>query len=1144
MSTLSNQINSYAIEVGLEFATTYNPTPVQTGSTTLTTNYILAGNTPELQNVGPTGGSNSWKFNLDTLGCRIRQQDTQWRANFNDKNWSLGFWVNFGSLPSASFSDGNFFNLSYALPTTGCGYAVNVIYKDNGFRWAYAGDINGAIFYDLNQATIQTNRWYYVAVTRNSDLMNFYVDNQQVYSITNPGTATLSNINFGYAGPFANTYFNISNYYFAPLSTIGSTERTAIWNAGNPTIINGGYTAEPMTSSCLFVDPIISGSGLLNVTAITATALQTEPTIATTIGDHTEITTSILVSAQLPSNIIVIGQRNVNNTITEILTASIEMINNVDITTGSDNSVSALEMTATALIVEPILPVSALTASVISGNHTVYVTPNYYSLVKTLNPYLYINNGESAANIVNYGYQSGTFVKGSDLSVNQSSPFPLDMVAEGKSWKGSSGNNSNGYITFETTNYANSFNNLIGTGNFAYEVWVNPQQFPTNPQGGNDDPSFSIINSEKLKLTLQDSYGDILSYTPRYLELTINNSVSTTYSLTAPIDSSPLSVNNWNHIVINVYQSGINANQRLVQLWINGQIVFNQNISFTTWTDNADKINYILGSNAASLQYLSDMYYDELAIYSAPLTNSQIIQHNNFISNLSPNYTHITSTLNSDVESGDHNYAVTSNINVAATPITCSALFVNPVITAIKNINYTSGILTASALNTDAIVYWGWTIYATPAIAYAEIPSAYFLNDIYYQYVQTNITPYRYVTFDSPNAELDYGTDADYSVIPTTIGGTIVNPDLGINGKSAKTTGISYITDGVILNESEWNDSWGTGQNSYHSAFWFQRASDDPSTTGLRVLWNLNGYKDNQHVILYQYQGKLHMQFNNGSGTFIEQDTTNGIDLFDYERHFIVIEFDHTNVNNNTVRLYVDTVLKMTINLGAYTGTTTNASSADSGSNDESNNHPRLSIGCLITPFAATALPVTPTNTKLIVDEVYWDKNSITQQQVTNLYAAMPDKTNKIIVATPLTASDELVMPTILTQAILSAAPATASAQIVDPSLYIVRIVSVSAPTLQCSALMGQAIGFVPININSDVFVATAIFNNAGVKITVSGGPMIATMTMPQQIGSIFYTGVYDDEISFIFANTATTYVRYLMNESYKNTIPLYKEIK
>jgi hypothetical protein len=399
------------------------------------------------------------------------------------------------------------------------------------------------------------------------------------------------------------------------------------------------------------------------------------------------------------------------------------------------------------------------------------------------------------------------------------------------------------------------------------------------------------------------------------------------------------------------------------------------------------------------------------------------------------------------------------------------------------------------------------------------------------------------VTFDAADGTLDYGTDNDYSVTPTTIGGTVVNPDLGINGKSVKTTGSLYITDGVILNESEWNDSWGTGANDWHSAFWFQRALDDNSTTGLRVLWNLNGYKDNQHAVLYQYQGRLHMQFNNGSGTFIETDST-ALDLFDYQRHFIVIDHNHGGGGTNTIKLYVDSVLRFTVNIGSITPTTTNAATADSGPNDEANNRARLSVGCLITPFGSTALPVQPTTTKLIIDEVYWDKNVITQTQVTNLYNAMPDKTNKTVVAEPFIASDELVMPAFSTSSVLATAPLTASGSLVQPGITAVLNRVTSADVMTATALAGNARVFEDRIITADIFLSTAIFNSAGVRISVPGGPMLATVTMPTGIGSIYYTGRYDNTIPYTFKKIPSKYVRYLMNKSTAKSIPIYKEVK
>jgi hypothetical protein len=808
-------------------------------------------------------------------------------------------------------------------------------------------------------------------------------------------------------------------------------------------------------------------------TPATATALMTDPTIAVTIGDHVEITTSITASAIFPSNIVVTTQININNVITEVLTASTTIGDNITISAGTNVSISSTQLTASALLVDPIGSQMPMIASASMPDGTASVTPNYYSLVKSLNPYLYIYDGKSTTT-TNAGYQTGTFTKDLNLQTLQNLGTPLSLVGEGKSWAGPIGS-SDGRFQFTTTTTAESFDELVSNGTFAWEAWVKPNQVPYYVS----DPTIYYVDGP-VKIALFPKYG-IGSNTAPITRISIKTGTTTFVNFDIASSNLPLSAGNWAHIVIQSYDDGT-ANKRRAELWINGSRYLTSQYSYTNWTsDTATSI--IFGSqNASSFGTITKTFsgqgIDEVAIYSNALTNSQIIQHNNFIGTLSPNVYHNATAITVDADSGNHLVLAIDNVNIPESPVTANALFVN------KSISATP--LTASALNTDVTVYWGWTINAIPATAYAEKPATYFLNDIYYQYVQTNIAPYRYVTFDSANAVEDYGTDADYSVVPTTIGGTVVNPDLGINGK--------YITDGVILNESEWNDSWSTGQNSYHSAFWFQRAADDASTTGLRVLWNLNGYKDNQHVVLYQYQGKLHMQFNNGSGTWIEQDSTNGIDLFDYQRHLVIIEFDHTNTNNNTVRLYVDAVLKMTVNLGAYTGSTTNASSADSGPNNEINNHPRLSVGCLITPFGSTALPVQPTNTKLIIDEIYWDKSPISLQQVQNLYAAMPDKTNKIIFPTPLTASDELVMPAFSISSRLAIAPLIASVEVIEPGTTADREVIYTSTIYGVTAELVAPKIFENKLINADIFVATAIFNSPGVLITIPGGPMTASI--------------------------------------------------
>jgi hypothetical protein len=1106
-SALNTKINSYTLNRGIEFDEAFSLTPTRTGTNTLGTyTQNLSPNITYESTVGPPGGSGSWKFvlnnatNMNSWFLNATNPSTTEGAGISDGDWSMGVWFNLAALPNG----GGFSPLIICVAPTAStvGYSIAVSGADN------AGDSNkitfnpngGIAFYG---PVVTVNQWHYAAIVKTGTSASYYYDGTLVTTKTALSAGgTITGFRFGGAGYGATntTTMNLSNYYLTSTSQIGATQVGEIWTVGSTSAsTNITVNETPATATALMVESVRSASANITETPATASALMTEPTIVIVANNNTQVTTSFLASVNIPENIVASAIKNVNNVVTEILTASAELINNVIVSTGIDDSFSAAEFVASAELIEPVLARKPMTASATMPGGNASVTPNYYSLVKNDNPLFYTNL--DASTITNFGSWSGvTYSVGSGVTKNLDSTNKMQLIGEGKSWRFASGSSANvNFVRVIPTNPQTTIRDIVLSKNYTLEAWTKINNEVTGVYSGFEIDFGNISFKIDRSTDLPDP--NIISNAPGiYLEA--NSLVfgfdgtfgggsglvpqnSTNYFISTP-NVSLIKTNDWNHVVIRV--SGNN-----VSVYINGSFLtgFTKAIDTTAITNasvNYNEVNIYDGFDTND----GGAYIDEIAIYGSALTQSTIIDHFSFINNKSPNSTVFAADFEATVNQQDHNFAVQSNSIIAETPATSSGLFVMPVVIAQKVINISASPLTASALNTDVTVYWGWTIYATPAIAYAERPEAYFLNDLYYQYVQTNIAPYRYVTFDAADGTLDYGTDNDYSVTPTTIGGTVVNPDLGINGKSVKTTGSSYITDGVILNESEWNDSWSTGQNSYHSAFWFQRALDDNSTTGLRVLWNLNGYKDNQHVVLYQYQGKLHMQFNNGSGTFVEQDTT-ALNLFDYQRHFVVIEFDHTNANNNTVRLYVDAVLRSTINLGAYTGTTTNASSADSGPNNEANNRPRLSIGCLITPFGSTALPVQPTTTKLIIDEVYWDKNSITQTQVTNLYNAMPDKTNKTVVAEPFIASDELVMPGISRSSVLATAPFTASGSLVQPGITAVLNRVTSANVMTATALAGNARVFEDRIITADIFLATAIFNSAGVKISIPGGPMIAS---------------------------------------------------
>jgi hypothetical protein len=1116
MGQLSDKINSYNLLRGMTLDEPYTLPYTQTGTIANSTssNIAILGNVPFQDLSGPVPGQTAWTFNYGpsygNAASRFRDSNSSLTNVFQlggspsyTADYAIGFWIKINQWPSMYDDNDNARPvLSFiGLESITYGFSMSLAYDNDpesptfeqkAFLWNAYGDTTAFLGADKN---LEEDKWYYIAIKRYSstgqqDYSRVYLDGELIYENL---TTSFSNVSFtalrwGSGLGTIDTSISIANIHIARNSVLTETAIQEIYNSA----FSVNFAATP----------------------ITASALSLQPTIVAIVGNHVEVVTSFASSAILPTSITTVASKNINFIVTEILTASTIIGDNVSIYVGNDASFSSTEMTATAEIISGFVSRQPMNASAIFPQPNIYVAPSYYNLVKSLNPYAYFADGQT--NSTNFGYQTGTFTKGNTSGTlsNQTPTFPLDAIGEGKSWYFTGTNNGEHWLTFESPTIQTSFNEIIKTQDASIEFWFRPESaFVLRT---NRDQNW-WFQSEAVSFGPYERETDLQSqdHILKAFRIKIKTGPSTfTYFIGG---AGHVFKNTWQHVVLRKYD-GTGTN-RVFELWVNGILLISGSISqsaLSSWTTSEKIVKLGADDYEAAENGIDSGYVDEWALYNRALSNSQIINHHDFVMSQSPNAEIQPIALEANLAFGTHSFIIQANIEFSQSSIIVSSLIVEPLVIASKNINFQSTSLTASANNTDVTVYWGWTINATPMSSYSESVNAFRLDDTYSAYIQTNIAPYRYVTFDKNDSYLDTGTDDDYSVVSTSVGGTIVNPDLGINGKSAKTAGTSYITDGVILKESEWNDSWGTGQNSYHSAFWFQRALDDNSTTGLRVLWNLNGYKDNQHVVLYQYQGKLHMQFNNGSGTFVEQDTS-ALDLFDYERHFVVIEFDHTNNNNNIVRLYVDAVLRSTINLGEYTGSTTNASSADSGPNNETNNHPRLSIGCLITPFAATALPVAPANTKLIIDEVYWDKNSITQTQVTNLYNIMPDKNNNTITAEPFTASAQVVQPEIRTSSILTSAALTASGAMVQPQLTTDReIVTVAIP-LVATANAGDARVFEDKIITSDLFIASVIFNDAGVRITIPGGPMLASAYSPKQI-----------KFNSLPVTELTSYIRYL----------------
>jgi hypothetical protein len=1155
MSALSDKILSF----GPEFYTTFG---IHTNTGAYTTSPVNIGTqignevTWTLSNEAPVplneyyavpsnpGPDNQgcWQWGIggggDTTATRFRATSSfiqNWKQLENGGNlpdtYSTGIWFRI-TAPLANLAQNNPATVIFDDYMAGAGIelklgggAINSSAKGKLEVGVAGGAVGGTSFgFATSGVRVDDGVWHYVNINWNRPTTNSF--NYEVFldgaslggrtgmTVSSPNTIYRQTIGSTTGSPnMGSSAMQIAHLYVKSVA-LTSAQISEIWQSTQGGT-NVSISETPATASALFVDPAISTSSNINFTETpaTASALMTDPTIIITSPSYTFVQTSISVSAELLTNISVSATQNLNYVVSTTFNATTELINNVTITTGTNASFSAAEFTATAEIIEP-LPLSRppMTASALMVNPTLAITPNYRQLVKELIPSFYVAdpyvvdpNESLIPTFYNDGYDNwGTPYTDNGIRA-EFGPAPMSAVGNGNSFYfvGSS-TNANRQWGFNDSNAVNSSNYFNypnnNTNNFTLEFWINFKQSMTTEKSVFDLGPLDIrIDTNSISLTMAG-------------EDVPNDGLPPTYTHTQNFIST---LNSWNHFVITGSYSNNNLNLT-TQIWYNGALLGTTNSKYVNTIYPGTGILFNDGGEtSASINHI--------ALYKQVLTNSQISNHHNFISTASPNKTIYDDAREISATSGDHNFVVTSNAYYDADPIPVSALIVQPTIIAGVSINVPVLPHTASAQLPMPSLKLDITATETAATAYAELLNPFVLSNLYYQYVQANIVPYRYVSFDAANPYADYGTDTDYSVIPTTVNGTIVGPGEAINGKSAKTAGNNYATDGVILKESEHDDNWGTGNNSYHSSFWFRQAPEDTST-GLRVLWNLNSQYDSQNVILYHYQNKLHLQINNQVGNPITVTSANNVNIFDLDRHFIVVASHHNN-NNNILYVYVDTVLVLTQNISTYSVTTIN-NPIHVGANNEANNFPRLGIGCLITPFVNTALPVVPTNTILYIDEVYWDKNDINQTTINALFNMMPDQNNNNSPADTMLADAQSVNATVSTEVVFVQTSMTANAELVMPVVIAELNLITSASPMEASALLMPGEVFEDMEIFPDVMVASAIFNSVGVIISIPAGAMTASVTFPTEIffsdgfGEIYLDGVYPAYVRHIRADS------------------------
>ena len=1153
MSQLNDKLLSYTHERGIEFgdnstASGFNAdnTLDSTGTITTYPQWTLSGAIPVLVADSPTfGAGHSMQFNSNSAAGSIPFVSTTAStefAPFTDGLFTFGFWFKLNTLPTGTSAG--------ALTLFRTGTSTNRIQVSGSSNSTNPSKLNINISGStvVHGPTLQANRWYFIAIRRFANTANnmvIYLDGEQIGTANQSTIQTATQIQYS-SNSNAGCSWKISDYFVGDPAIFDATAISEIWTAGtqsaatNVTITETPATAsnahfpepvvstttgisfgtEPGTASSLITDPTIFGNANYEQTFAPASALLTEPTLTFTFNDNTEVVTSITASAELINPFNFGGQVNIS-TAAEPMEASADIEQHTVVAGTSISYPAELIGSASALAVEPFrfgpdsftYTAAPMIASngVITG--TAVVPTTYFKLVKDLNPLYYVrtwtggnatllNEGSADVGVVEKGPAGST-----SWSITQEpSGEPMSGIGDGTSPQyltGSTNQNTWGYL--DEAKFPDILADLYTTKNFTHEWWYKPSITTTQANSSTWNYQDGVLGINlKQSLSLITLIVDINTIN------TTGGDQTYTFSI-APENYSMLH-NTWHHMVVQFEPSS--TSDMKVSVYINNILVASQTKPFLSSRAN---LFAQLTSGIGSMRWTvtggiialanAPVLWDEVAIYPAAIGASAIQSHYNFIDTLSPNKTINASPLEAEAIFPEPVLLREENRNFPATPITGSALFVDPTVLAQRFLTFATTPGTASALSVNPSFY-GTPDYRKNAevlTAFAEMSNNNFaLDDTYFEYVKTNIAPFRYVTLDGQNIAADYGTDNDYAVVPTVFGGTATLPSFGINNVSIKTSGTNYATDGVILKESEWDDDWNTGTGTNHSSFWMKRAGDDESSSGIRVLWNLNGFKDNQHAILYQLNNKLHLQFNNGSGTFVDQATVADINLFDFLRHHVAIVFNHVNNNNNTVKLYTDGVLRMTVNLGAYTGSTTNYATSQPA-NDEAYNKPRLGVGCLITPFASTALSSVPVNTKIYVDEVHYAVTGLSDAQVTSLYNAMPIRINSEWYADFFLAQNAtLVLPVFGAGCTITATALTASAEAFTPTVFTEFSNVLVVDPLQAAALQVEP-GFFGddvrhVNFAADFMLASAFLVGSTIIRTVGANAMLATAKMPSSL--------------------------------------------
>ena len=1008
--------------------------------------------------------------------------------------------------------------------TTYAAVSGNTLSVESDGKFYYYSRHGGTAHSDLGPTmNICDNVWRHFAIVRNGTNVSLYINGTLFKTVTNAGTSfindQLGELRFLTTGNqldewalwnYAMTATEVNNLYVHAPANVNRNFTTTPATASNanfplPTVSTTtgvSFGAIPSVADADLLDASVSADVNFSASSIITTAFMAQTTLVFTFDDYVNIVTSVLVDAIFPPASV---SSNINlSNAAGLMDATAEMPEHGSIA-GQSIDFFAEEFLGNAIFDLPIQfgdPDNIFNAAPMLATNslfnlpTIFVTPSYFNLIRRKNPAIYINGG-----LTNYGYAQPSTVQVQSSFTRAVDNPPMSYIfydGSNNSYKYNNNVNGNEEVNVSGTGVTNAINAIHLTRNWTYEFWFKPNVENIRGWADTDSQTEIMFDSGPFQLS-HTSLTVNLNQTILAFRAMINDG-SLDPTLFANVPFTLIPTQNWHHFVITGQTNPADSNQIRMQMYVNGSLLNTANITYTpTAPANGNKFAFY----PAQGEMPGLCSFDEAVLYPRALTESEILDHYNYIKFYDPSAVFFTNSATASAELAPGVVLAVQNINFPETPSTASCELVNPTVTASINISNSAPALLANSEAIEPFFYGDPdVVVAEPSmIATADVPQNIFrLDTAYYSYVQTNIAPFRYVTFDSPNSALDWGNDNDFGgVAPFTYAGSILSPINGLNNNSLLSDGVSYITSGLVMKESEHDDTWGTHIETWHTSFWIKKDITDTNPIGLRIIANLHSHENNKHLIVYQYNNHIYLQMDDKVHPVQTFESSVPANVFDGVKHHIVI----TSKDDNKIQIYKNKLLIMNANFGSIHVETTNSASY-LAPNTEANNKARFSVGALITPYEETSLVAIPTASKLIIDEVHWAQTHINQTQVNNLNAAMPQRTDIEWFADPaLSTLNDFVDPTFGTGSGINALPLEATnAELVLPTISTQIEYIFNADAFAASAEMVEPFSVIADNITNisidvdPMFVFAEFPEPQGVFITFSGPTMYATARM------------------------------------------------